>query len=69
MKDERWMRMALESAKRAGDGTRPNPRVGAVVVKGGKLVGAGFHRRAGEPHAEALALHQPGFKREGQICM
>ena len=32
--------------------------MGAVVVKGGKLKGAGFHRRAGEPHAEVLALHQ-----------
>ena len=63
--DEKWMRMAIELAKRAGEGTRPNPRVGAVVVKGGKLVGAGFHRRAGQPHAEAIAIHQAGSSAKG----
>ncbi len=63
--DERWMARAVELAKRAGEGTRPNPRVGAVVVKGGKLVGAGFHRRAGQPHAEAIALHQAGNRAKG----
>ena len=65
MKEERWMRRALELAKRAGEGTRPNPRVGAVVVKGGKLKGAGFHRRAGEPHAEAIALQKAGVSARG----
>jgi len=60
--EERWMRKALELAKKAGDGTRPNPRVGAVVVKGGRLVGAGFHQRAGQPHAEAMAIHQAGSR-------
>ena len=59
------MRMALELAKRAGDATRPNPRVGAVLVKGGRLVGAGFHRRAGQPHAEAIAIHQAGSRARG----
>ena len=59
------MRRALELAKRAGEGTRPNPRVGAVVVKGGKLVGAGFHRGAGQPHAEAIAIHQAGSRARG----
>jgi len=59
------MRMALELAKRAGEGTRPNPRVGAVLVKGGKLVGAGFHRRAGQPHAEAIAIHEAGSRARG----
>ena len=59
------MRKALELAKRAGDGTRPNPRVGAVVVKGGKLLGEGFHRKAGQPHAEALALQQAGSRARG----
>lgn len=55
----------MELAKRAGEGTRPNPRVGAVVVKRGKLVGEGFHRKAGQPHAEALALQQAGGKARG----
>ncbi|NBU68754.1 MAG: hypothetical protein EBS49_03925 [Verrucomicrobia bacterium] len=59
------MRMALELAKRAGDGTRPNPRVGAVVVKGGKVVGEGFHRKAGQPHAEIEALRRAGAKARG----
>ena len=59
------MRMALELAKEAGDGTRPNPRVGAILVKGGRCVGAGFHRGAGQPHAEAIALHQAGNRAKG----
>lgn len=56
------MRRAVELAKRAGEETRPNPRVGAVLVQGGKLVGTGFHRRAGEPHAEVLALRKAGSR-------
>jgi len=63
--EEKWMRRALELAKKAGDETRPNPRVGAVVVKGGKLKGSGFHRRAGEPHAEAIALQKAGVSARG----
>lgn len=63
--EEKWMERALDLAKRAGEGTRPNPRVGAVVVRGGKVVGAGFHRRAGEPHAEAIALQQAGALARG----
>ena len=59
------MRRSLELAWKAGEGTRPNPRVGAVVVKGGKLQGAGFHRRAGEPHAEVMALRKAGVKAKG----
>ena len=63
--DEKWMGMALELAKRAGNSTRPNPRVGAVLVKGGKIVGAGYHRRAGLPHAEIEAIQQAGVKAKG----
>ena len=59
------MRRALELARKAGEETRPNPRVGAVVVNGGKLQGAGFHRRAGEPHAEVMALRKAGVKAKG----
>ena len=59
------MRRALELARKAVEETRPNPRVGAVVVKGGKLQGAGFHRRAGEPHAEVMALRKAGVKAKG----
>ena len=63
--DEKWMGMAVELAKRAGNSTRPNPRVGAVVVKNGKVLGEGFHRKAGEAHAEVEALRKAGVKAKG----
>lgn len=59
------MRRAVELAKKAGDETRPNPRVGAILVKGGRVVGMGYHRRAGEPHAEAMAIQQAGTQARG----
>ena len=63
--DEKWMRRALELAGRAGEQARPNPRVGAVVVKNKKVVGEGFHRKAGEAHAEVEALRKAGVKAKG----
>jgi len=63
--EEKWMMRALDLAKRAGEGTRPNPRVGAVVVKGGKVVGEGFHRGASQPHAEAIAIQKAGASARG----
>ena len=63
--DEKWMGMAVGLAKRAGNSTRPNPRVGAVVVKNGKVLGEGFHRKAGEAHAEVEALRKAGVKAKG----
>lgn len=54
------MARALELAARARGRTSPNPMVGAVIVSGGKVVGEGFHQRAGEPHAEAVALERAG---------
>ncbi len=53
-----WMRQALGLAQRGLHTTMPNPRVGAVVVNAGQKVGQGFHCRAGEAHAEVLALRQ-----------
>ncbi|MBK7998868.1 MAG: bifunctional diaminohydroxyphosphoribosylaminopyrimidine deaminase/5-amino-6-(5-phosphoribosylamino)uracil reductase RibD [Verrucomicrobia bacterium] len=50
------MRRALALARRAYGATSPNPMVGAVLVKSGKIIGQGWHRRAGEPHAEIEAL-------------
>jgi len=58
--DNRWMRRALVLAKRAWGRTSPNPMVGAVVVRDGREVGAGYHHRAGEPHAEINALRDAG---------
>ena len=55
--DERFMRRALALAERGRATARPNPVVGAVVVRGGRIVGEGFHRRAGGPHGEVNALN------------
>ncbi len=52
------MRKALLLAQRAEGKTRPNPMVGALAVKGSRIVGTGYHRRAGEPHAEVVALSE-----------
>lgn len=58
--DEQWMHEALRLA-RLGEGlTRPNPPVGAIVVRGQRVVGRGYHRKAGSPHAEVYALRQAG---------
>ena len=63
---ERWMRRALDLAALAEGQTSPNPLVGAVVLDhGGRLVGEGFHARAGEPHAEVGALAQAGEAARG----
>ncbi len=59
------MRMALALAARALGDTSPNPVVGAVVVKGTRVVGTGFHRRAGLPHAEVEALRRAGSRAKG----
>jgi len=63
--DEKYMRMALRLAEKARGRTSPNPMVGAVVVKAGKIISRGFHRRAGEPHAEAMALKKAGKAAQG----
>ena len=59
------MRKAIRLARRGIGSTHPNPRVGAVVVDQGELVGSGWHRRAGEPHAEAIALDRAGSRARG----
>jgi diaminohydroxyphosphoribosylaminopyrimidine deaminase / 5-amino-6-(5-phosphoribosylamino)uracil reductase len=55
-RDETFMRRALELAAKGGLKVAPNPRVGAVVVKGGRVIGEGWHKEFGGPHAEVLAL-------------
>jgi diaminohydroxyphosphoribosylaminopyrimidine deaminase/5-amino-6-(5-phosphoribosylamino)uracil reductase len=62
---ERWMRRALELARRGEGETNPNPMVGCVVVKGGRIVGEGWHRRKGGPHAEVEALGKAGARARG----
>ncbi len=63
--DERFMRRAFDLARRALGDTSPNPVVGAVVVKRGRVVGEGYHRRAGLPHAEVEALQRAGRQAAG----
>ena len=55
-RDLRHLRRAIELAEQARGHTSPNPMVGAVVVRGDTVIGEGFHTRAGEPHAERMAL-------------
>ncbi len=63
--DSQWMARALQLAERGLYTTSPNPRVGCVLVKEGKVVGEGWHERAGEPHAEVHALRAAGQAARG----
>lgn len=56
MKDQDYMRRAMELAKRGLGWTNPNPLVGAVIVKDGRIIGEGYHERCGELHAERNAI-------------
>ena len=54
--DRQYMKMALELAQKGMGFTAPNPMVGAVIVKNGRIIGQGYHRKYGELHAEREAL-------------
>ena len=58
--DRYWMEQAIALAALGAGTTRPNPLVGSIVVKDGALVGSGFHKRAGQAHAEVTALLSAG---------
>ena len=60
MDDEHFMRMALDLAQKGQGFTSPNPMVGAVIVKEGKIVGEGYHKAAGTAHAEINAIDDAG---------
>src|SRR5580765_3897341 len=64
-RDERHLERAFELAERGRYGVSPNPMVGAVVVRGGRVIGEGAHRRAGGPHAEVSALRRSGGRTRG----
>lgn len=53
---DRWMQRCIDLAKQARGRTSPNPLVGSVIIKDGKILGEGFHPKAGEPHAEVFAI-------------
>jgi len=63
--DEFYMNLALKLALKAKGKTFPNPLVGAIVVKGNKIIGRGFHARAGLAHAEIVALEKAGKRAKG----
>ena len=64
-RDEELMAQALVAAASADHWTSPNPMVGALVVRDGEVIATGVHRRAGEPHAEVLALREAGEAARG----
>jgi len=63
--EKKWMRMALSLAKKGEGKVSPNPMVGAVIVKNGKVVGKGYHHYFGGPHAEIEAIKDAGEKVKG----
>jgi diaminohydroxyphosphoribosylaminopyrimidine deaminase/5-amino-6-(5-phosphoribosylamino)uracil reductase len=67
MDDEYWMEKALRLAEKGRGRTSPNPMVGAVLVKDGKIIGKGFHAKAGEAHAEIVAIQKTGKEAKGAI--
>jgi diaminohydroxyphosphoribosylaminopyrimidine deaminase / 5-amino-6-(5-phosphoribosylamino)uracil reductase len=63
--DEKWMRRALVLAEKGRGRVSPNPMVGAVLVRGGRIVGEGFHPLFGKAHAEIEAIRKAGNKARG----
>ena len=63
--DPDYMRLALELARQGAGRTSPNPAVGAVLVRDGRVVGRGFHTWTGVKHAEILALEEAGEQARG----
>ncbi|MEE4302699.1 MAG: bifunctional diaminohydroxyphosphoribosylaminopyrimidine deaminase/5-amino-6-(5-phosphoribosylamino)uracil reductase RibD [Wenzhouxiangella sp.] len=66
--DHRFMAEALRLAEKGRFTADPNPAVGCVIVNDGEIVGSGWHRAAGEPHAETLALQEAGVRARGAVA-
>ncbi|XP_073291228.1 riboflavin biosynthesis protein PYRD, chloroplastic-like [Primulina huaijiensis] len=66
--DECYMRRCVGVARKAIGCTSPNPMVGCVIVRDGKIIGEGFHPKAGQPHAEVFALRDAGDLAENGIA-
>ena len=58
--NEKFMKMAIQLARKGAGQVSPNPMVGAVLVKNGKIIGKGYHKRFGGSHAEINALENAG---------
>jgi len=65
--DERWMKRVLRLAEKGRGKTSPNPMVGAILVKEGEVAGEGYHAKAGEAHAEIIALQQAREEGKGAV--
>ncbi|KAK3239894.1 hypothetical protein CYMTET_50214 [Cymbomonas tetramitiformis] len=63
--DRAYIMQCIELARTAEGQTHPNPMVGSMIVKDGKVVGKGYHPKAGEPHAEVFALRAAGERAKG----
>lgn len=66
--DHHYMARAIELASKGRFTTAPNPNVGSVIVRDGEIVGEGYHRQAGGPHAEVFALRQAEHFASGATC-
>ena len=66
--DAGWLHAALTPAERTRGRTAPNPNVGCVIVRDGRVVGRGWTQPGGRPHAEAMALAQAGAAARGATC-
>lgn len=65
--NEKYMKLALGLARRGLGSVSPNPMVGCVIVKGGRIIGKGYHKKFGGPHAEVYALKQACGKAKGAV--
>ena len=65
VQDEKFLRLACRLARKSAGRTSPNPQVGAVLVKRGRIVGSGYHKFAGGDHAEIAALKRAGARGRG----
>ena len=68
LSDARWMAAALALSERGRGRTAPNPNVGCVIVRDGRVIGRGWTQPGGRPHAEAMALAEAGEESRGATC-
>ena len=64
-----FMALALKLANKGAAGTKPNPKVGALIVKNGEVISTGYHAKAGEDHAEVIAIKKQVIKQREQRFM